>query len=42
MMTWPETFTPIKKIEKLLQDKQKLFNEEQKLDWSSGELTVLW
>lgn len=38
MMTWPETFTPIRKIEKLLQDKQKLFNEEQKLDWSSGEL----
>jgi 2-oxoglutarate dehydrogenase E1 component len=38
MMTWPETFTPIKKIEKLIQDKQKLFNEEQKLDWSSGEL----
>jgi 2-oxoglutarate dehydrogenase E1 component len=38
MMTWPESFTPLKKIEKLLQDKQKLFNEEQKLDWSSGEL----
>ena len=38
MMTWPETFTPLKKVEKLLQDKQKLFNEEQKLDWSSGEL----
>jgi len=38
MMTWPDTFTPLKKIEKLLQDKQKLFNEEQKLDWSSGEL----
>jgi 2-oxoglutarate dehydrogenase E1 component len=38
MMTWPETFTPLKKIEKLIQDKQKLFNEEQKLDWSSGEL----
>jgi 2-oxoglutarate dehydrogenase E1 component len=38
MMTWPETFTPLKKIEKLLHDKQKLFNEEQKLDWSSGEL----
>ncbi len=38
MMSWPETFTPLKKIEKLLQDKQKLFNEEQKLDWSSGEL----
>ncbi len=38
MMAWPETFTPLKKIEKLLQDKQKLFNEEQKLDWASGEL----
>jgi len=38
MMSWPETFTPLKKIEKLLQDKQKLFNDEQKLDWSSGEL----
>lgn len=38
MMTWPESFTPLKKIEKLLQDKKKLFNEEQKLDWSSGEL----
>jgi 2-oxoglutarate dehydrogenase E1 component len=38
MMSWPESFTPLKKIEKLLQDKQKLFNEEQKLDWSSGEL----
>ena len=38
MMTWPENFSPIKKIEKLLHDKQKLFNEEQKLDWSSGEL----
>jgi len=38
MMNWPESFTPLKKIEKLLQDKQKLFNDEQKLDWSSGEL----
>jgi len=38
MMSWPENFTPIKKIEKLLQDKQKLFNDEQKLDWASGEL----
>src|SRR5664279_1115342 len=38
MMSWPENFTPPKKIEKLLQDKRKLFNEEQKLDWASGEL----
>ena len=38
MMAWPETFTPLKKVEKLLLDKQKLFNEEKKLDWASGEL----
>ncbi len=38
MMKWPDTFTPIKKIDKLLQDKVKLFNGEKKLDWSSGEL----
>ncbi len=38
MMKWPETFTPIRKVEKLLQDKVKLFTEEGKLDWSSGEL----
>ncbi len=38
MMTWPEDFTPLKKVEKILQDKQKLFNDEQKLDWATGEL----
>ncbi|MFI5125137.1 MAG: 2-oxoglutarate dehydrogenase E1 component, partial [Chitinophagales bacterium] len=38
MMKWPDTFTPIRKIDKLLQDKVKLFNEEKKLDWASGEL----
>ncbi len=38
MMKWPETFKPLKKIEKLLQDKIKLFNEEEKLDWATGEL----
>ncbi|HVY74905.1 MAG TPA: 2-oxoglutarate dehydrogenase E1 component [Puia sp.] len=38
MMKWPEDFRPLRKVEKLLQDKIKLFNEEQKLDWSSGEL----
>jgi 2-oxoglutarate dehydrogenase E1 component len=38
MMSWPDSFTPLKKIEKLLQDKQKLFKEDQKLDWASGEL----
>jgi 2-oxoglutarate dehydrogenase E1 component len=38
MMKWPDTFTPLRKVEKILQDKVKLFNEEQKLDWASGEL----
>ena len=38
MMTWPATFTPIKKVEKILQDKVKLFNTENKADWATGEL----
>ncbi len=38
MMTWPKDFTPLRKVEKLLQDKVKLFSEEKKLDWASAEL----
>ncbi|HVX48876.1 MAG TPA: 2-oxoglutarate dehydrogenase E1 component [Chitinophagaceae bacterium] len=38
IMAWPETFTPLKKIEKILQDKIKLFNAENKADWATGEL----
>jgi 2-oxoglutarate dehydrogenase E1 component len=38
MMIWPENFKPLRKVEKLLQDKIKLFNEEGKLDWATGEL----
>jgi 2-oxoglutarate dehydrogenase E1 component len=38
IMTWPETFKPLRKVEKLLQDKVKLFNEESKVDWATGEL----
>jgi 2-oxoglutarate dehydrogenase E1 component len=38
LMTWPEGFRPLKKIEKILQDKIKLFNEAGKLDWATGEL----
>jgi 2-oxoglutarate dehydrogenase E1 component len=38
MMTWPSDFKPIKKIEKILQDKIKLFNDEKKVDWATGEL----
>jgi len=38
MMQWPGTFTPIKKVEKILQDKVKLFTAENKVDWATGEL----
>ncbi|HEV9038826.1 MAG TPA: 2-oxoglutarate dehydrogenase E1 component [Puia sp.] len=38
IMTWPETFKPLRKVEKLLQDKVRLFKEENKVDWATGEL----
>jgi 2-oxoglutarate dehydrogenase E1 component len=38
IMAWPESFKPLRKVEKLLQDKIKLFKEEGKVDWATGEL----
>ncbi len=38
IMKWPESFKPLRKVEKLLQDKVKLFNDEGKVDWATGEL----
>lgn len=38
LMKWPADFHPLKKVEKLLQDKVKLFEAEQKVDWATGEL----
>ena len=38
IMSWPENFKPLRKVEKLLQEKVKLFNEEGKVDWATGEL----
>ncbi|MEP6700033.1 MAG: 2-oxoglutarate dehydrogenase E1 component [Bacteroidota bacterium] len=38
MMKWPEDFKPLRKVEKILQDKIKLFQTEQKVDWATGEL----
>ncbi len=38
LMQLPTDFTPLKKVEKLLQEKIKLFDAEQKVDWSTGEL----
>src|SRR5678816_4349995 len=37
-MKWPEDFKPIRKVETLLQDKVKLFQTENKVDWATGEL----
>ncbi len=38
IMNLPEGFKPLRKVAKLLSDKQKLFDAEQKLDWATGEL----
>ena len=38
LMQWPEGFSPLRKVEKLLQDKMKLFETEVKADWATGEL----
>lgn len=38
MMKWPDDFKPLRKVEKIIQDKVKLFETEKKLDWASGEL----
>jgi 2-oxoglutarate dehydrogenase E1 component len=38
IMKWPENFKPLRKVEKLLQDKVKLFADEGKVDWATGEL----
>lgn len=38
LMLIPDNFKPIRKVEKLLQDKIKLFTDSQKIDWATGEL----
>ncbi len=38
MMQWPEDFKPLRKVEKIIQDKVKLFDTEHKVDWATGEL----
>ncbi len=38
LMKWPEGFKPLKKVEKLLADKIKLFADTQKIDWATAEL----
>ncbi|MEO6584241.1 MAG: thiamine pyrophosphate-dependent enzyme, partial [Ferruginibacter sp.] len=38
LMKWPADFKPLKKIEKLIQDKIKLYKDEGKIDWATAEL----
>lgn len=38
IMKWPEDFKPLRKVEKILQDKIKLFESESKVDWATAEL----
>ncbi len=38
IMKWPADFKPLRKVEKILQDKIKLFQADQKVDWATGEL----
>ena len=38
LMEWPTDFKPLKKVEKILQEKIKLFHEEGKADWATAEL----
>lgn len=38
LMSWPSDFVPLRKVEKLLQDKIKLYEAEGKVDWATGEL----
>ncbi|MEO5942328.1 MAG: 2-oxoglutarate dehydrogenase E1 component [Ferruginibacter sp.] len=38
LMKWPSDFKPLRKVEKLIQDKIKLYNDEQKIDWATAEL----
>ena len=38
LMQWPADFKPLKKVEKILQEKIRLYKEEQKIDWATAEL----
>ncbi|MBB1283889.1 2-oxoglutarate dehydrogenase E1 component [Flavisolibacter sp. BT320] len=38
LMQYPDGFKPLRKVDKILQDKVKLFEGEQKVDWATGEL----
>ena len=37
-MKWPSDFKPLRKVEKIITDKVKLFEADGKVDWATGEL----
>jgi 2-oxoglutarate dehydrogenase E1 component len=38
IMSWPEGFKPLSKVEKLLQEKVRLFRTDGRIDWATAEL----
>ncbi len=38
LMDFPDDFKPLRKVEKLLQDKVRMYQEEQRIDWATAEL----
>ncbi len=38
LMSVPSEFKPLRKVDKLLQDKRKAFTDDSKIDWATGEL----
>ncbi len=38
LMKYPDNFKPLRKVEKLLDDKKKLFIDNKKIDWATAEL----
>lgn len=40
IMQWPQDFKPLRKVEKILQDKIKLYQEEGRVDWATAELVA--
>lgn len=38
LMKWPADFQPLKKVEKLIQEKIKIIESDQKIDWATAEL----
>lgn len=38
LMHWPDSFTPLRKVQKIIQDKVKLYEAENKVDWATAEL----